>query len=59
MKLNHLLRIEKGANILAEVLSEKNRTKVYPLEILDSLIGGLISEEEFGQIEDYYAGLEE
>lgn len=59
MKLNHLLQIEKGANLLAEVLSKTNGTKVSPLEILDSLIGSLISEEEFAQIEDFYAGLEE
>lgn len=59
MKTDQLIDIEEGANILARVLSKTNGTKVSPLEILDELIGSLISEEEFGEIEDYYASLEE
>lgn len=59
MKINHLIQIEKGADILAKVLSETNYAEVSPLEILDYLIGTLISEEEFGEIEDYYASQEE
>lgn len=59
MKTDQLIDIEEGANILARALSKTNGTKVSPLEILDELIGSLISEEEFGEIEDYYASLEE
>lgn len=58
MKGNQLIRIESAMDILCGVLSETNGIKIYPLEVLDDLIGDFISEEEFGEIEDFYAELD-
>jgi len=56
MKINHLERIERAMDILCPVLNEINLTdSVNPLEVLESLVGSLLSEEEFGEIESYYA----
>ena len=59
MKLNQLERIEKAMDILCSVFAEIDGIPVHPVEVLDCFIGDYISEEDFVEIEDYYAGREE
>lgn len=58
MKLNQLERIEKAMDILCSVFAELNVIPVHPVEVLDCFVGDYISEEDFGEIENYYAGIE-
>lgn len=58
MKLNQLSRVEDATGILYSVLTELNGFDVYPAQVLAQLIGSFISEEEFGEIERYYAGID-
>ena len=58
MKANQLSRIEDAMDILCSVLTETNGITVYPTQVLDELIGSFISDEEFGEIENFYAGID-
>ncbi len=59
MKLNQLERLEKATDILCSVFTEIDGIPVHPVEVLDCFVGDYLSEEDFGEIEDYYAGREE